>query len=89
MNFNLKGVYNVSTTWEDNIGAHNLANGKGPIMSFRMKHLEIKYHWFREMIQTSVIEIVRIPTKEQRADIFTNGLTRFHFEHQMKLLMGC
>ena len=88
MHFDLKGVSNVATAWEDNIGAQNLATGKGPLMSSRTKHIGIKYHWFREMIQKSVIEVVRIPTKEQRADIFTKGLTRFPYEYQRKLLMG-
>ena len=88
MNFNLYGVSNVSTAWEDNIGAQHLVNGKGLIMSSQTKHIGIKYHWFREMIQPSTIEIVCIPTKEQRVDIVTKGLTRFPFEHQMKLLMG-
>ena len=88
MNYDLKSVSSVSKVWEDNVGTQNLANSKGPLMTSRTKHIGIKYHWFREMIQKSVIGVVRIPTKEQRADIFTKGLTRFPYEHQRKLLMG-
>ena len=33
-------------------------------------------------------KIMRINTKEQRADIFTKGLTRFTFEQVRKLVSG-
>ena len=79
MNYKLVKVSYVSKVWEDNTGTQNLANSKGPLMTSRTKHIAIKYHWFRSMIGPK-IEILRIDTKEQRADIFTKGLTRFTFE---------
>ena len=88
MNFRLDGVYLVSKVWEDNVGAEDLANGKCPMMSPRTRHIEIKYHWFREMIKPNEIEISRIDTKHQKVDLFTNSLTRFVFEYQRKLVMG-
>ena len=44
MNYDLKSVSNVSKVWEDNVGAQNLANSKGPLMTPRKKHIGIKYH---------------------------------------------
>ena len=80
MNYDLKSASSVSKVWEDNVGTQNLANSKGPLMTSRTKHIGIKYHWFRSNIQPASIEISRIGTREQRADIFTKGVTRFEFE---------
>ena len=88
MHFNIKGASTVSCAWEDNVGTQNLANSKGPLMSPRTKHIGVKYHWFRSKIQAGVIEVHRIVTKSQQADILTKGLTRFPFEQVRKLVMG-
>ena len=88
MNMDLKTVSKVSKAWEDNVGTQNLANSKGPLMTSRTKHIGIKYHWFRSLIQPNSIDILRIDTKQQRADIFTKGLTRYEFEVKRKLVMG-
>ena len=79
MNYKLDKVSHVSKMWEDNTRTQNLANSKEPLMKSRIKHIGIKYHWFRSMIGPK-IEILRIDTKEQRAEIFTKGLIRFSFE---------
>ena len=70
------------------MGTQNLANSKGPLMTSRTKHIGIKYHWFRSKIIPNEIEILRVSTDLQRADIFTKGLTRFVFEEKRKLVMG-
>ena len=85
---NLKSVSQVSKAWEDNVGTQNLANSKGPLMTSRTKHIGIKYHWFRSKIQPDNIDILRIDTKQQRADIFTKGFSRFDFEVKRRLVMG-
>ena len=87
MNMDLKSVSQVSKAWEDNVGTQNSANSKGPLMTAKTKHIGIKYHWFRSKIGNG-IDILRIDTKQQRADIFTKGLTRYEFEVKRKLLMG-
>lgn len=38
-------------------------------MTVRTKHIGIKYHWFMSKIVEGVIEIHRICTDEQKADI--------------------
>ena len=87
MKYKINKVSHVSKVWEDNTGAQNLANSKGPLMTSRTKHIGIKYHWFRSIIGPE-IEILCIDTKEQKADIFTKGLTRFNFEQIRKRVMG-
>ena len=82
-------MYRMSAiSWEDNTGTQNLANSKGPWMTTRTKHIGIKYHWFRSLIEPNKIEVHRIDTKRQKADIFTKGLTRFNFESVRFLVMG-
>jgi hypothetical protein len=78
----------VSTVWEDNNGALALANKEAPMMTPRSKHIAIKYHWFRDKIKPGEIEVKRIATDEQAADVFTKGLTRLDFEAKRKLVTG-
>ena len=88
MKFNQIKLSNVSKAWEDNTGAQNLANSKGPLMSSRTKHIGIKYHWFRSKIIDGEIEIERIATDLQKADIFTKCSSKSDFEAKRKLVMG-
>ena len=54
----------------------------------RTKHIGIKYHWFKSKIRVGEIELLPIDTKDQKADIFTKGLTTTEFEHKRKLILG-
>jgi hypothetical protein len=75
-----------SKVFEDNNGALTLA--KAPSMTPRSKNIAVKYHFFREYIVNGSIQIHRIDTKFQKADIFTKGLLKDAFENIRKLLMG-
>ncbi len=55
--------------FEDNAGAIEIANI--PKMRPRTKHLNIKYHHFREEVKKGTISIYHTRTEEQIADIFT------------------
>ena len=77
-----------STIWEDNAGALALANMELPRMSPRSKHIGVKYHWFRELIQSKNFSVKNIDTLDQIADIFTKGLSATKFEGLRKKLMG-
>jgi hypothetical protein len=74
-----------STVFEDNNGALGLANS--PKMTPRTKHIAVKYHFFKEHIKPGEIEIVKVESEYQKADIFTKGLTTFTFESIRKLLI--
>ena len=73
---------------EDNVGAITLGKLDPRRMTPRSKHYGIKYHWFREQIESRGIDLVKISTKEQLGDIFTKGLGRVTFEYSWKKLMG-
>ena len=63
-----------STIWEDNNGCLTLAKMEAPRMMPRSKHYAVKYHWFQEHLKPEGIEIKKVDTKEQLADILTKSL---------------
>jgi hypothetical protein len=68
----------------DNVGTIFLANNRNA--SDGTKHVDIRYHFVREMIDIGFIEIVFVPTDENIADIFTKNLDSKKFKNfQMKL----
>ena len=78
-----------STVFEDNNGAIGLATS--PKITPRTKHIAIKYHFFKDHIgikDGKGIEIQKIDTEFQKADIFTKGLSKEVFERIRRLLMG-
>ena len=77
-----------TTIWEDNVGALTLARLEPGQMTPRSKHYAIKYHWFRSHLKPNKIELHKVDTKEQKADILTKGLRKDLFERIRKLLCG-
>ena len=75
-----------STVYEDNNAC--LKHAMAPKMSPRTKHIAVKYHFFREKVRNLEIEVVRIDTGNQIADIFTKGLNEILFCRLRKKLMG-
>jgi hypothetical protein len=75
-----------SRVFEDNNGALILATA--PRMTPRSKHIAVKYHFFRSHIASGEIQIRKINSEDQTADIFTKGLIRATFEKVRMLLMG-
>ena len=71
--------------FEDNNGAIELS--KAPKMRPRTKHIAIKYHFFRDFVEQCKINIFKIDTKNQIADILTKALPRDDFR-KLKLLLA-
>jgi hypothetical protein len=46
----------------------------------KLKHMDIKYHYIRDMVQRKVVHVQYVPTHEQIAYIFTKPLARTKFE---------
>jgi len=77
-----------TSVWEDNNGALTLANMEPGRMTPRSKHYAVKYHWFRSHLAPNAVEVHKIDTNLQKADIFTKGLRTEKFQAIRKLLCG-
>jgi hypothetical protein len=54
----------------------------------RAKHIDIRKHFAHEVIQNRQMRIIRAPTDEQLADIFTKALPFRQFERCLMGLMS-
>ena len=50
-----------------------------PVQHDRTKHVEMKYHYVREMVQRRAVELQYIPTDQQIAEVLTKLLGRGKF----------
>ncbi len=74
------------TVFEDNEGAIEIANV--PKMRPRTKHLNLRYHHFREEVKKGTISIYHVSTKDQMADIFTKPLDEGQFTKLRMRMIG-
>ena len=65
--------------FEDNVGALELANNHK--LCPRTKHIAVQYRHFRQYINKKAIQVEKIATQFQRADIFTKALPRDTFRY--------
>lgn len=63
-----------------------MAIAKNPVFHARTKHIEIQYHYVRELILNESIDLVYCHTSENCADIFTKALSREQLEHHLHRL---
>jgi hypothetical protein len=54
---------------------------ENPVFHDRSKHIEMRYHYIRDMIQKKVLSLQYVPTAEQTADIFTKPLPLIKFAY--------
>jgi hypothetical protein len=62
----------------DNQGSIFLASN--PVQEKRIKHIDIRYHYIREVIRAKKIELFFIEGSENPADLFTKNLGRIKFQ---------
>ena len=65
------------TIWCDNISAISLASN--PVFHARTKHVEIDYHYIRELVLANLLHVQYVCTEDQIADIHTKPLTKNRF----------
>ncbi|KAD3642335.1 hypothetical protein E3N88_31559 [Mikania micrantha] len=59
---------------------------KNPIMHRRTKHIDVRYHYLRELVADGKIKLVFCSTKDQIADVMTKPVKLEVFERMRKLL---
>ena len=72
--------------FEDNQGA--IAIAENPISGGRTKHIEVRYHFIRELVERKVLNIQYTESSNQHADILTNPLGREAFARHRSFLMN-
>jgi len=70
--------------YTDNNGALQL--GYNPIFHERTKHIAVKYHYIRNLILEGIIDLIYIPTKNQKADGLTKPLDKIKYKEYLKHL---
>lgn len=68
----------VMTLYCDNLSAINIA--KNPIQHSRTKHIDIRHHFIRELVEDKIVTLEHVPTERQLADIFTKPLDAATFD---------
>ena len=71
------------TIFEDNQSTICLA--KNQQTNGRMKHIDIKYHFVCDLVETGRIKLVYCSTEDMVADMLTKGLAIQQFEKLCKL----
>ncbi|WJX72535.1 hypothetical protein P8452_56404 [Trifolium repens] len=76
------GEYNVQqdvlTLNCDNLSAINIS--KNPIQHSRTKHIDIRHHFIRNLVEDNIVTLEHVATENQLADIFTKALDANRFE---------
>ena len=54
---------------------------KNPVFHDRSKHIKIRYHYIRDMVQRVALKLQYVSMDEQVADVLTKPLSRVKFEH--------
>lgn len=63
----------------DNMSA--IAMTKNPVFHARSKHIELRHHFIRNLVNDGEIQLIFITTKEQLADPFTKAVTSEKLEY--------
>ncbi|KAK2353896.1 hypothetical protein QL285_091476 [Trifolium repens] len=66
------------TLYCDNMNAINIS--KNPVQHSKTKHIDIRHHYIRDLVENKVVTLEHVGTKEQVADIFTKALDDVQFE---------
>ena len=56
----------------DNSSAIDIS--KNPVQHSKTKHIEIRYHFIRDLVERKIVCLEYIPTERQNVDIFTKPL---------------
>ena len=78
---------NTMILYCDNLSAINIS--KNPIQHSRTKHIDIRHHYIRELVEDKVIKLEHVSTEMQLADIFTKALDANQFENLRAKLGIC
>jgi hypothetical protein len=78
--------YGPTVIHADNQGC--IALSKNPIHHKRTKHIDVRYHYVRDLVDDGVVQLEYIHTNEQLADVLTKALPREQLVSLRRRVMG-
>ena len=72
--------------FEENQGGIALA--QNPLSSARSKHIDIRFHFVRELLSAKKIDIQFVASEEQHRDILTKSLAAIPFNLHRRFLLN-
>ena len=81
----LQIISSPPTLWCDNIGATYLSANQ--VFHARMKHIEVDFHYVRELVVARRLRVCVIAGNDQTADLLTNTLPKSRF-HQLRFKLN-
>lgn len=54
--------------------------GKNSTFHSRSKHIDVRYHWIRDALDARLLELAKVHTDDNGADMMTKALPRCKFE---------
>jgi hypothetical protein len=76
----------ATTIFEDNQACIAMSKDSGD--HTRTKHIDVRYHFVRERVESGDIVATYIPTQQQLADLLTKPLDRTKIEYLRKIVLG-
>mgnify|MGYP007088618586 FL=1 len=77
----------VLTVYCDNTSAINIS--KNPVQHSKTKHIQVRHHFIRELVEEKKVSLEYISTEKQLADILTKSLDATRFESLRSALGLC
>ena len=68
----------------DSQSAIHLANHQ--MYHERTKHIDVKLHFIRDVIESEKVKVEKVSTEENPADMFTKSLSSVKFKHCLDLI---
>lgn len=72
--------------YEDNQGTIALA--RNPVNRQRCKHIDIKYHFIREVINSGRVSLEYCPTDKMLADVMTKPVSKVKLKRFVQKMFG-
>lgn len=72
--------------FEDNAGAIQIANN--PVSNSNSKHIDVRHHFLRELVERKEMELVHVPSEHQHADFLTKSLNEASFVRHRNYVMN-
>ena len=72
--------------FEDNEGAIQIV--KHPLSNSNSKHIDVRHHFLRELVERKELQIIHVASADQHADFLTKALPQREFEVHRNFVMN-